>query len=157
LILFGRPAQAFWSELRRAKLSRRGSHCAAIDLLLAVVRYNRYEPPGTLIDCLKRVEETETQEQLKEVIDGCCLEMLRRNFQAFAARKSRLVEKMKQQIQDNLTNPELSLKWLAGPWARPKRSWIWPRTGVFPWSSFGGAGGAARSRGQLPPSPPAAL
>ncbi len=45
---------------------------------------------------------------------GCCLTVLRRNLQAFTAKKSRLVEKMKQQVRDNLANPELSLKWLAG-------------------------------------------
>jgi two-component system response regulator YesN len=111
---YRQASQAFWSELRRARLSRRSSHSAAIDLLLAVVRFNRYEPPGSLIDCLKRVEETDTLEQLQQVIDECCLAMLRRNFQAFAAKKSRLVEKMKQQVQENLANPELSLKWLAG-------------------------------------------
>ena len=105
--------QAFWSELRRAKLTRRNAHSAAIDLLLAVARYNRYDPPGSLIDCLKRIEDTDTLGDLEAVIDEFCLVVLRRNFQAFTAKKSRLVEKMKQEVRDNLANPELSLKWLA--------------------------------------------
>jgi two-component system response regulator YesN len=106
--------RAFWSELRRAKLPRPGAHSAAVDLLLAAARYNRYENVGSLIDCLKRIEETETLEGLEAVIDECCLAVVRRNFEVLTTKKSRLVEKMKQQVRDNLANPDLSLKWLGG-------------------------------------------
>jgi hypothetical protein len=84
--------QAFWSELRRAKLTRRNAHSAAIDLLLAVARYSRYEPPGSLIDCLKRIEDTDTLGDLEAVVTGfvsrCCAAI-----SGFYGKKSRLVER----------------------------------------------------------------
>ena len=106
--------QSFFSELRAHKLPHRGIRHAVIDLLLTAARYSGYENVTHYIDCLKRVEETDTLEELESLIDECGRAVVRRNFDLFSSRKNRLVEKLKEKIRENLAKPELTLKWLAG-------------------------------------------
>jgi YesN/AraC family two-component response regulator len=54
-----------------------------------------------------------TLEELEKLIDECCSTVVRWNFEQFNSRKSRLVEKLKSKTRENLTRPELTLKWLA--------------------------------------------
>ena len=105
--------QSFWSELRLHKLPQRGIRHAVIDLLLTAARYSGYENLAHYIDCLKRVEETDTLEELESMIDECCRAVVKKNFDLFSSRKNKLVEKLKEKIQENLPQPELTLKWLA--------------------------------------------
>lgn len=105
--------QSFFAELRSHKLSHRGAHHAVIDLLLTAARYSGYENVNHYIDCLKRVEETDTLEELESLIDECCRAIVRKNFDLFSSRKNKLVVKLKEKIQENLAKPELTLKWLA--------------------------------------------
>ncbi|UCG00081.1 MAG: response regulator [Spirochaetaceae bacterium] len=105
--------ESFWSELKTQKVPQRNIRDAVIDLLLTAARYDGYERLNYYIDYLKRIEETDTLEGLEKMIDECCSTVVRRNFEQFSSRKSRLVEKLKDKTRENLTRPELTLKWLA--------------------------------------------
>lgn len=105
--------RSFWSELRAQRMSQRSIRDAVIDLLLTAARYSGYENLNHYINCLKRVEETDTLEELQSMIDECCSVVVRKNFDLFSSRKNRLVEKLKEKIRENMARPELTLKWLA--------------------------------------------
>lgn len=105
--------RSFWSELRTQKLPQRSIRDAVIDLLLTAARYSGYERLNYYIGYLKRVEETDTLEELEKMIDECCSAVVRSNFDLFSSRKNRLVEKLKEKIRENMAQPELTLKWLA--------------------------------------------
>lgn len=103
----------FWSELKKEKLLQRSIHNAIIDLLLKAARYNRYESLSFYTDYMKRIEETDTLEDLEAMIDECCIAVTRKNYELFRSKRNRLVEKMKEKVQENIARPELTLKWLA--------------------------------------------
>ncbi|MBN2552642.1 MAG: helix-turn-helix domain-containing protein, partial [Spirochaetales bacterium] len=103
----------FWSEVRKLKLSSGATRDAVIDLLLAAARSGGYERLNHYIGYIKRVEGSDTLEDLEKMIEQCCSDVVACNFERFSTRKSRLVEKVKEKTRENLARPELTLKWLA--------------------------------------------
>ena len=104
---------ALGEEMRDARRPREDVCSHMIELLLTVARAENYQNLRRYLDCAERVQAAGTIDEVGRLVRECCLPLVEANYSQLRSQRSLLVEKVVAGVESHLSNPELSLKWLA--------------------------------------------